>query len=162
MRNHKLLLIFCLLFLVSTLVGCEAFVRKFTRKPKEKPKEEMVLAPEEYKPTINKEEQYRQYFLFWKSWQDELIAALSGQASQKKRLDCVNEAIKNLEQLKPMLNITLQKKLDIYLNQLKNLKDLIAKDIYGNNAVMHRLTAERLKRNILRDFPYPKIKDSLV
>jgi hypothetical protein len=38
-----------ILFLVFTLTGCEAFVRKFTRKPKQEYTEPPVLAPEEYK-----------------------------------------------------------------------------------------------------------------
>ncbi|MBM3255730.1 MAG: hypothetical protein FJZ08_05460, partial [Candidatus Omnitrophica bacterium] len=59
------------LLLVSFL-GCEAFVRKFTRKSKKEDlhREEMVLAPQEYqKPKLSKEEEYRQYLLYWKSWQ---------------------------------------------------------------------------------------------
>lgn len=150
-------------FLVFNLIGCEAFVRKFTRKPKEKPKEEMVIAPEEYKgPKMTKEQLYRQYFLFWKSWQDELINALDSSKNHKKRIDCAAEAIENLELLKALLKADKQKVLDAYLNQLRHLKDLISKDLYGYNVSMHRLIAERIKRNILRDFSYPKIKDFLV
>lgn len=51
-------------FLMVSLTGCEAFVRKFTRKPKDKMKtEELVLIPEEYKPPqLSKEEKYRDTF----------------------------------------------------------------------------------------------------
>jgi hypothetical protein len=149
--------------LLVTLTGCDAFVRKFTRKKKEAPKEEMVLAPEEYKPPhMTKEEVYRQYFLFWKSWHDELINALSSGASQKKKIDCINEALKNLEQLRTTLQTEKQKKLDVYIKQLKDLKDSIAQDLYGTNAMQDRLTAERIKRAVLRDFSYEKVKKYLV
>jgi hypothetical protein len=146
------------------MLGCDAFVRKFTRKrKKEAPKEEMVLVPEEYKPPqLTKEEVYRQYFLFWKSWHDELINSLSAGASHKKQIDCINEALENLEPLRTTLQEAKQKKLDIYINQLKDLKESIAEDLYGNNVAQNRLTAERIKRGILRDFSYDKVKKYLV
>ena len=150
-------------FLVN-LIGCDAFVRKFTRKPKTEnlPQEEMVLAPEEYKgPQMSKEELYRQYFLFWRSWQDEVISSLLEKASHKRQVNCAEEAIKNLNSLRELLNEDKQKKLDIYLTQLEELKDLITKDLYGNNSSSYAQKAELIKRNILRDFSYNKIKDFL-
>ena len=147
------------------MLGCDAFVRKFTRKSKKEnqPKQELVLVPEEYKPPkMTKEEVYRQYFLYWKSWHDELINSLSGGASHKKQIDCANEAIKNLEQLRATLQEANQTKLDVYINQLKDLENEIVQDLYGNNISANRLTGERIRRSILRDFSYNKIKDSLV
>jgi len=139
-------------------------MRKFTRKPKKEnlSKEEMVLAPQEYKgPDMTKEEIYRKYFLYWKSWHDELISSLSPGANHKKQIDCVGQAVKNLEHLKGLLTEDKKKKLDIYINQLNALQDLITKDVYSSNIVANRSTAERIKRNILRDFSYNKIKDYL-
>jgi hypothetical protein len=121
------------------------------------------MVPEEYKaPVLTKEQLYRQYFLFWKSWQDELITALSPGANHKKQIDCALEAIKNLNSLKALLNEERQKKIDVYINQLSELKELIAKDIYANAVAKSRDTAEQVKRNILRDFSYNKIKDYLL
>jgi len=157
--------LFTFYFLFFTLMGCDAFVRKFTRKPKKEDlrQEEMVLAPEEYKgPQMTKEKLYRQYFLFWKSWHDELIESLSQHRSQKKQVDCIEEAIKNLVNLKALLNINMQKKLDVYLFELKELQDQISKDLYGNNAIINARSAEHIKRNILRDFSYNKIKNYLI
>ena len=154
-----------ILFLIGNLTGCDAFVRKFTRKPRKEnlPKQELVLVPEEYKlPRMTKEEMCRQYFLYWKSWHDELINSLSGGSSHKKQIDCANEAIKNLEQLRAALQEAKQKKLDVYINQLKDLKNEIAQDLYGNDISVNRLTVERIRRSILRDFSYNKIKDYLV
>lgn len=150
--------------LVSFL-GCEAFTRKFTRKPKKDDlvKEELVLVPEEYKDVqMSNEELYRQYFLFWKSWQDELINALSVGSNYKKQIDCINEAIKNLINLRALLKEEGQKKLDAYIDQLKGLKDQISKDLYGNSIVGNRQNAELLKKRILKDFSYNKIKDYLI
>lgn len=146
------------------LAGCEAFTRKFTRKSKKTDQTvEMVLAPEEYKgPNMTKEELYRQYFLYWKSWQDELIEALLYSVNRKKPIDSANEAIKNLEQLRTMLNEEKKKRLDTYMNQLKNLKEAIVQDTYGANSSSYRVTAEQIKRAILRDFSYIKVKNGLL
>jgi len=156
---------FGICFLIFSLIGCDAFVRKFTRKSKkeELPQEEMVLSPEEYKgPNMTKEELYRQYFLYWKSWQDELIAALSYNGNYKKQLGSADEAINNLENLRSLLNLKMQKKLDAYINQLKDLRDSIKKDPYGNNVANNRLTSERIKMDILHDFSYRAVKDYLI
>jgi tRNA uridine 5-carbamoylmethylation protein Kti12 len=138
-------------------------VRKFTRKPKKKEaKEEIVLVPQDYSPSdIPVEDRYRQYFLFWKSWQEELISALASSESHKKKISCLEEAIKNLESLRLLLYEEKQKDLDSYLSQLHRLKEEVTQDIYGTNSMRHKAEAESLKRNILRDFSYPKVKGHL-
>ncbi|MFH1641106.1 MAG: hypothetical protein ABIA66_03980 [Candidatus Omnitrophota bacterium] len=164
--SHKsqAIFLFCIYFLlIINLLGCEAMARKFTRKSKndDSSKEEMVLVPEEYKSNLTKEEEYRQYLLYWKSWQDELINSLSQGANHKKQVDCAQEAIKNLIKIRSLLAVDIQKKLDVYIAQLENLKETISKDAYGNSIVNSRLEAERIRRNILRDFSYNKIKEYL-
>lgn len=167
----KILLFALHLSLFTLLTGCEAFVRKFTRKPKKEEfsRNEIVLAPQEYKAhQMSREEVYRQYFLFWKSWQDELINALnqtnisSQNFNQKKCVDCADEALSNLMNLKPLLNEEKQKKMDACIGQLRDLRNSIAKDIYGYKVDIHRQRAERIRRDILRDLSYPKIKDCMV
>lgn len=164
--RFKAFVLFCTLCAVlSTLIGCEAFVRKFTRKPKgqDLDKPEMVLAPEEYTgPQMSKEELYRQYFLYWKSWQDELVLSLQPGGNHKKQMDCVNEALKNLVKIKELLVAQKGEQVDTYLTQLEDLKNLIKQDIYSNNTATSRTKAEQLKRNILRDLSYNKVKDSLI
>lgn len=156
-----------LISLVFSLLGCESFVRKFTRKPKKDryKKQEMVLNPEEYKgPEMSKVELYRQYFLFWKSWQDELIAALSDRVNlnHKKQLDCAQEAMRNLAQLKALLNEQKQKELDAYLIKASEMVVSIEEDVYGAGSNGNRFSAEQLKRNILRDFSFEKVKNCLI
>ena len=162
MKSKIPFLVICC-FLIANLVGCEAFVRKFTRKhKKESQGVEMVLAPQVYeKPKLSKEEEYRQYFLYWKSWQDELVEALAGNSSHKRQLSCATEALSNLAQVRQMLNEGKKKELDIYINQLKELQEKISSDIYGNNNQRNHYSAERIKMNVLRLFSYSKIKDSL-
>jgi hypothetical protein len=90
-----------------------------------------------------------------------LIESLIGKSSRKKQIDCAGEAIKNLINLRALLNEEKQKKLDIYIAELKRLQDEITKDLYGNSTSPHNQSAEFIKRNILRDFSYKKIKDFL-
>jgi len=151
------------LVLLVNLVGCEAFVRKFTRKSKkEKAPEEMVLVPEEWKgPQMTKEQMYRQYYVFWQSWQDELINALLQNAPLKKKNECVEQALKNLLGMRTMLDETQQKQLDVYLKQMTSLKSAIKSDIYGASNNSNRQDAERARRNILQRFSYSDIKDDL-
>jgi len=152
--------------LVLSLTGCEAFVRKFTRKPKNDKfaTEEVVLVPQEYSGLdLTKEEKYRRYLFWWASWQDELIAALQPQGgNRKKQLACINEAINNLSQLALLLKEDARRKLDGYIKELSNLQEAISKDSYGNFVASHKINAERLKKDILRDFSYKKVKESLL
>lgn len=160
----KIVLLFTVCCLLFTLIGCDAFVRKFTRKPKKKdlPEEEMILVPQEYEaPVMTKEEEYQQYLLLWQSWQDELLDTLLYESNHKKQVSCADEAIKNLEQLRTLLNEDKQKKLDVYILRLKGLKDSVIQDVYGANNSSFRLIAEEIKRAVIRDFAYHKIKGSL-
>lgn len=167
-QNLKILhfrLSFCILIFAFCILssGCEAFVRKFTRKPKkDKGSVEVVLAPEEFKgPEMTKEEIYRKYLLYWQVWQDELIQSLSEGISHKKRIDCAQEALNNLEYLRSLVKPEKYGKLDGYLKQLQGLKEEMGKDLYGRGVSGYKVTAERMKRDILRDFSYQKVKDYL-
>ncbi len=153
------LFIFCTFISIS---GCEAFVKKFTRKPKKDKIESPVLVPEDYSPLdIPVEQRYRQYFLYWQSWQEELISALGSAASHKKRKTCIEEAIKNLLEMRHLLFEEKQKELEIYIEKSRLLENDIVKDIYGTKTAIHKIRAESLKRNIFKEFSFPKIKNHL-
>jgi hypothetical protein len=168
MRTRIILLVTVCCLLVSAL-GCDSFVRKFTRKSnKDKEAEvEMVLAPEEYKSMMTKDDYYRQYLLYWKSWQGELIESLniSGRGNvggnYKKQKDCVNQAITNLINMRTLLNPDLEVKLDKYISRMNVLKDSIVSDPYSNLADSNRQQAEQLRRDILKNFSYNYVKASL-
>ncbi|MDD2679818.1 MAG: hypothetical protein PHO03_03330 [Candidatus Omnitrophica bacterium] len=152
------------LILIINLAGCEAFTRKFTRKSKkDKEQVEMVLAPEEWKgPKMTKEEQYRQYFVFWQSWQDELVSVLMQNGSQKKKLDCAQQAMKNLVNMRALLNESKQKQLDVYLRQLVELQQDIKADIYGTANNFYFQKSEKIRLNILQHFSYNDVKNDLL
>jgi hypothetical protein len=163
MRINKILSVLLFCFLLLGLLGCEAFTRKFTRKSKKSNVAvEMVLTPEEYKgPNMTKEELYRQYYLYWNSWQDELINALTQKASLKKKVDCAQEALKNLVNMKMMLVADAQKNFDLEIVKLNDLLAYIKSDVYGVNDSRNLRVAERIKSNIHKSFIYPKIRNYL-
>ena len=86
---------------------------------------------------------------------------MGSSASQKKKISCLEEAIKNLESLRPLLYEEKQKDLDSFLSQLRRLGEQIRQDIYGTQSSRLEKKAESLKRAILRDFSYPKVKRHL-
>jgi hypothetical protein len=144
------------------LIGCEAFIKKFRRKPKKRRMQniEVVLSPQEY-PSLfqTKEDQYRQYFLYCKSWQDEFIISLGQYGSHKRQVYCLNEAIKNLYFINDMLSPEKQKELSVYVKELKRMKEELDRDIYSSNKYIYKTKAEKIKRNFLRNFSYPKVSE---
>lgn len=165
-RFCHLLFVICALSFVILTSGCEGFARKFVRKhkPEENKTEEIVLVPQEYKAgELSKEELYRQYFLYWQSWQDELIDSLSSpNPNRKKQIDCLREAVKNLVDMKGLLKPEKQKLLENYINEMNNLRQDITKDVYENSIANNLMKAQRIKRNIHRDLSFTKIKDCLI
>ncbi len=165
MKLKKFIIIFGLLVMCFELIGCDAFVRKFTRKKKKSagPQEEMVISPVEYPaPFLSKEQQYRKYFLYWQSWQDELIDALLYPTSRKRMIDCADQSIENLKSMQGMLNDKTKARLGSYIDQMKGLKGKIESNIYNQDISYVRFSVERIRRDVFRDFPYHKIKDKLL
>ena len=163
MGIKRILSVLVCCFLLLDLLGCESFVRKFTRKSKKSNQAvEMVLVPEEYKgPNMTKEEIYRQYYLYWGSWQDELINALVQKSSLKKKIDCGQEALKNLVSMKMMLVEGAQKNFDSEIARLNDLLGSMKSDVYGAKDNRNLQMAERIKHSIHKNFIYPKIKNYL-
>ena len=163
MKLNKFFFFLFICFLLVNLIGCEAFTRKFTRKSKKSDATvEMVLTPQEYKgPDMTKEQIYRQYYLYWGSWHDELINALTQNLSLKKKVDCAGEALKNLLSMKMMLVTDAQKNFDLEITKLNDLLVDIKSDIYGANNNRNLCMAERIRYSIHKGFIYPKIRNYL-
>jgi len=163
MKRNIRFIIF-ILSIALIFLGCDAFVRKFRRKPKKDVslQKEMVLVPEEY-PSLfaNKEEEYRHYFLFWQSWHTEFLNSLRENASHKKKISCLSEAIKNLNILKDLLLEEKRSELEKYIKELKDLETKLSQDIYTSNVYWYYNRAELLRKDILKQYSYPKVKDCL-
>lgn len=161
----KLVLFVCALVFVFQAAGCESFARKFVRKPKPEniKKEEVVFAPEEYKNEgVSNQDLYLRFFTFWKAWQDELIDSLEKNGNRKRQISSLNEAVKNLENILPLIAPESAGKLDYYIKQLRSLREAVERDIYSNSVSDNRHRADRLKREIIRDFSFNNIKDKII
>jgi hypothetical protein len=64
--------------------------------------------------------------------------------------------------MKALLKPDRQKGIDDYVGKMAELRDSAADDSSGTRYTWHRLTAERLKRNIIRDYSYGKIAKDLI
>lgn len=162
-RRTPIVLVFTLYCLFFTLIGCEAFVRKFTRKPKEIKKEEPVIQPEVYPEALaSKEQLYKDYFLFWQTWADELSAHLNEKANAKKQKECAYEALDNLMKLEPLLNEEKAKALEPLLNEFKTVKNIIfAGHLNSPDFDYLRVKVERIKSKVHRSFVFLKARKDL-
>jgi hypothetical protein len=91
-----------------------------------------------------------------------LINALTQNAPQKKKLDCVQQAFKNLVGMRSLLNESKQKQLDVYLKLTAELRDDIKSDIYGTANNFYRQNSEKLKMNISRYFTYSDVRNDII
>lgn len=151
---------FCLLV---SLTGCEAFVRKFRRKPAEEKREESIIQPESYPDVaLNKDELYRDYFLFWESWADELVSFLNDTANVKKQKECIQQATDNLVKMQSLLNEEKARSLDTFAAELTTVKNVLFQS-YLNNADFSYLKKkmERIKAKVHQGFVFSKIKKDL-
>jgi len=140
-------------------------VRKFKRKPKKGmlQQEEMVISPIEYPVSqVDKEELYRRYFFYWKSWHDELIVSFDDALNRKKQTECFAEAIKNLNELKPLLKKEKQDIVESFIRKLEELQVSLDKDTYNFDALRLKSRAERLRKDISLELSPSKIKESLL
>lgn len=150
--------------LVCGLYGCEAFVRKFTRKPRgEMKKEEPLIQPQEYPDlAVNKNELYKDYFLFWESWADELVSFLNEKANFKKQKECVSQALDNLSKMRSLLNVEKARALEQYVLELTSVKNIVFEG-HLNSADFSSLRnkVERIKSKVRHSFILSKIKMDL-
>ena len=160
---NKIVLLSTAYFLLSTLTGCEAFVRKFTRKPKEVRKEEPIIQPEIYPDKgVAKDRLYKDYFLFWQAWADELLAHLNEKANLKKQKECAYEALDNLFKMRSLLNEEKAKAFEPLVNEFKTVSDIVfAGRLVSADFDYLRLKVERIKAKVHRNFIFSKVQKDL-
>jgi hypothetical protein len=160
--RKKIACVCIVLCICAGAYGCESVARKFVRKPKEQPKpQDIVLEPQEYgamKPSAR--ELYDQYYLYWKSWQDEFVTTLSG-TSHKRQADSIAEALKNLAEMRQLLDDQAKQKLDIHIRELEQLGAETAADAYYAHGADYAARAEKIRRQIMSDFSPDRIKDHI-
>jgi hypothetical protein len=166
MKNKNVLVVIAyVLVCILCLAGCESLQKKFTRKKKMTgPKEEMVIVPRDYEANpLPSDVRYKQYFVYWKSWNQELVTAINDQAPFKKIVSCVEQAKTNLTKMVTLLKEEKAKELEVYLNQTEVLRLQIenAKTLPSSYMGNLRYTAERILSNVNRLFDMSKMREYL-
>lgn len=141
-------LVICSVFL---LAGCESLGKKFTRKRPQQvgPAQGMVLQPAEYGQE-SREDRYAKSFLYWKSWHSEFIDALQG-TNHKRQIETLDEALKNLVDLRGLVDEGRAAKLDARIKRMEQLRARVADDIYFSRRAENIDEAETLWRGIMAD-----------
>jgi len=149
-----------IILLCASIAGCAGVQRKFARKKQKDEKPLPVVTTYDYAKEQRVDELYKKRFLFWKSWQGELIDRMDD--TYKKRTECYNELMQNLLEMQKYLNDQKYNELEGFIAEIKTI-DPDVKEIDLTNNEKYRITQllEKTKRLIDKRFSYAKVKDFL-
>jgi hypothetical protein len=146
--------------LCISVAGCAGIQRKFSREKKEEVKQLPIVTTYDYAKELRVDELYKKRFLFWKSWQGELIDRMSD--GYKKRAECYDELIQNLLEMQKYLNDEKYKELGNFITEIKSVDPDVKKiDLTNNEKYRIAQVLEKTKRLIDKRFSYAHVKDYL-
>ena len=167
MIKYRKMAVVVILFVSSVflLSGCETLRKKFTRKRKNKESTEtVVIVPRDYSahPFPN-DVLYKQYFVYWKSWNQELVSSLSEAENYKKIDECVDQSLANMKKMQAYLKEEKGKEFEVFVKKTEVLKEEImaAKNMPPSRMNILRYSADRILSNVNRNFDLKKMKDHL-
>jgi hypothetical protein len=157
---RRLIGIVLVITFMVTVCGCAALKKKFTRKKKPQ-KPTVYYDLEKYAKEPNAV-LYKRHYVYWKTWQEELINKLS-ENNYKKNARCTQGIISNLNDMKRYLSAEKAEALQPFIDEMQGLeKELSGKYIsMGRQTRLHNLLEKRYRR-IKREFSYTKVKDDIV
>ena len=158
-RNRVLISIFVLILCIS-FSSCAGLQRKFARKKKDEERPVPVITTYDYAKDRRVDELYKKHFLFWKSWQTELINRMG--ATYKKRAECFDFTVSSLEEIKKYLKGPKSAELEKFITKIKTIDPEI-RELRLSRSQQYRMKhlLETTKRQIDRQFSYTKVKDDL-
>jgi len=153
--KYAIIVILCI-----SISGCAGMQRKFARKKKEEAKTPTVVTTYDYPIEQRVEELYKKRFLFWKSWQGELIDRMDD--GYKKRTECYDELMQNLQEMQKYLNDEKYKELGIFITEIKSI-DPDVKKMDLTNSERYRIAQllEKTRRLVDKRFSYTHVKNQL-
>ncbi|MDP8230837.1 MAG: hypothetical protein P9L93_07035 [Candidatus Gorgyraea atricola] len=160
MYKDKFFIYICIAVLCISLTGCAGLQRKFTRKKKKDEKAGPVITTYDYAKDLRVEELYKKRFLFWRTWQGELIERMDG--LYKKRIECYDQAIMNLKEMRKYLSDPKAEELAPFIEKISSIDPNIRKKKLSKSE-QYNMTQllENTKRQIDKQFSYSKVKDFL-
>ena len=150
-------------FLMLGLVGCETLPKKFIRKKKEPLHQAAVIFTDDAasQKQFSNEYYYKTHYTLWKTWHDDMLDNLSGNAKKLQR--AADEAYSNLEQMSRYLKPGKQAQLMTYVNELDAYrKKFQQSSLTQSSANAMRSDIERTKRLVANDFYFDKVKDDVL
>jgi hypothetical protein len=142
------------------IAGCAGMQRKFARTKKEETKQLPIVTTYDYAKERRVDELYKKRFLFWKSWQGELIDRMGD--SYKKRTECYDELVQNLLEMQKYLNDEKYKELENFITEIKSVDPDVKKiDLTASERYRIAQLLEKTKRLIDKRFSYTHVKGSL-
>ena len=155
----KALSIILIFFLLLNITGCESLRKKFTRKKKETVKMPHIYQVRKYEKKPSPE-LYQKHYVYWTSWQTELISVLG--ENQKKDRRCIEEAVGQLCDMQNILVPEKGQELAPHIEKMMSVKDTIFNEelTQANRDYVLR-TLEREDRLIKKDFSPGKVKNYL-
>ena len=138
--------------------------RKFTRKPKDEHREEPVIEPQSYPDVLSeKDALYKDYFLFWETWVDELSSFLYSNCSNKKQRSCSLQALDNLTKMRSLLKEDRARQLDSSIAEFTKIKDKIfLEDLLVSELGFLRIEVSRIKAEVHKNFKFSKIQKDML
>ena len=160
MKNYRFFKVLVVVMCCMYIFGCASLQRKFTRKKKKTEKTEAIITTHDYSKELRVNELYKKHFVFWKSWQTELIERMD--AGYKKRVSCYNYTMESLFEMKKYLSPEKQNELNVFIDRIKSVdKDIRKKRLSKSESYRITHLLEKTKRQIDRNFSYSKVEGFL-
>ncbi len=134
------------------------------RKPKREKAVEIIVNTQEYELTSSVDERYKKYFLFWRSWHEELLNLLDApDGSRKGRVFAAKKIIENLEQMQKLLLPQTQRSFESFiLEQKLLLRQLDKYNLNPSQKSRIRHSLEKQRRQIQKKFNYRCVREHLI
>lgn len=163
--KHSLMFCIVIFSCVCLLTGCETLRKKFTRKRKTiDNKENVVIVPRDYdEHPFSSDVLYKQYFSYWKAWNQELIQSLGDQESFKRIMSSSQQAAANLKKMSSYLTDEKAGELNVYVEKLGKIDAEIkeAHNLPSERMRVFRYKVSRIYSCVNREYDYTKIKNYL-
>ncbi len=137
----------------AALSGCSQLRDKFVRKDKEETTMQRYYTVREYDvhPSLDL---YTKRYIFWKSWQRELLNVLSD-SNHKKKVVAAEQIVSNLMDMQNMLVDEKYEQLKVLTDEMMGIeKTLKEEKVTPANEVFIRRSIERVGKKIKDNFSY--------
>ena len=160
MFRSRLMTCSIILMLCVSFTGCAGLQRKFVRNKKKEERIMPVITTHDYSKELRADELYRKHFLFWKTWQSELIDRM--ETTYKKRGSCYDHTLASLMEMKKYLRDPKAAELEPFIAEIRSIDPNIREKRLSKSAKYRmKQLLERTKRQIEKGFSYSDVKQFL-